>query len=165
MLNETTFFFFFFCQGSQTVSGLLLSHRGYSIYIKKRGGGIIVSTNIDNGRERKVTAAMLCKKKKRQNLTSTAKRQDNNPSSKRHRSKEIRHCPCHVNDVALHTHPTAKQERKKKGGGHPLLQWNCSRAMLNSMFCSTCRITATLVGSSSGQTARSSLPSTTTLTP
>ncbi len=33
------------------------------------------------------------------------------------------------------------------------------------MFWSTCSITATLVGSSSGQTARSSLPSVTTLTP
>jgi hypothetical protein len=42
---------------------------------------------------------------------------------------------------------------------------NCRRMMEKNMFCRTCRTTATLVGSSSGQTAKSSLPSVTTLTP
>lgn len=42
---------------------------------------------------------------------------------------------------------------------------NCNLIIENSMFCSTCSTTTTLVGSNSGQTARSKLPSSTTLTP
>lgn len=43
-------------------------------------------------------------------------------------------------------------------------QRNCRRIMEKSIFCSTCSMTATQVGSSSGQTMKSSLPSVTTLT-
>lgn len=50
-----------------------------------------------------------------------------------------------------------------RGGGSA--QWKCKRMMEKSMFCRTCSMTATLVGSSSGHTARSSLPSTLALTP